>query len=632
MRAARVTTLDGPSSVVVETDVAEPTPAPGHVLVDVHEAGVNFPDVLMIEGPLPDAARAALRAGLGVRRRRAGGPRRQCLPTGRPGGGVPRARRLRGDGGRPRGDGLPAARQGVVRGRRRTADELPHGPVRPRPAGAARAGRGRARARRRRRHRHRGDPGRAGHGRPGHRRRVSADKIETARAAGAHHVVMADGFLAAAKELTEGAGVDVVVDPVGGDRFTDSLRSLAPEGRLLVIGFTAGQIPEVKVNRLLLGNLSVVGVGWGAFWQHRPDYLRAQWEALLPLLEQGLLDPPIGSRHPLDDVAGALTEIDERRARGKVTLTDPVGLGWGVCRPARRHAAHLPPQGPRHRRGLRARARPRAGAGRPRRPGAGDRPADGAARRAAVGSGIPAARRAQRRRLGGRAGPRARHVGRARPARQQRRGRGRRAHRRRDDAGVALDRRHQPARRRARMPHLHPAPQGSRAAGTSSTPPRSPGSCTRRGWRPTTRSRPASSRSARPCRTSWRRTASTSRSCAPSFFRTNLGASFQGADTEMEEAGKRMVSRSRRSAEQVAQIVVRGIDARRDVILTDRDGHLAWRAKRFVRPAYTAVMKRAAARRSGCLTGRVQQRSRAEDRPSTTLSGEVPPGSSRLSR
>ncbi|HET8988607.1 MAG TPA: SDR family NAD(P)-dependent oxidoreductase [Humibacillus sp.] len=85
----------------------------------------------------------------------------------------------------------------------------------------------------------------------------------------------------------------------------------------------------------------------------------------------------------------------------------------------------------------------------------------------------------------------------------------------------------------------------------------------------------------------------------PSFFRTNLGASFQGADTEMEEAGKRMVSGSRRSADEVAQVVIRGIDARRDVILTDREGHVAWRAKRFVRPAYTAVMKRAAAKRLG---------------------------------
>jgi NAD(P)-dependent dehydrogenase (short-subunit alcohol dehydrogenase family) len=82
----------------------------------------------------------------------------------------------------------------------------------------------------------------------------------------------------------------------------------------------------------------------------------------------------------------------------------------------------------------------------------------------------------------------------------------------------------------------------------------------------------------------------------PSFFRTDLGSSFRGADTEMESAGKKMVSGSKRSAEQVADLVVRGIEARRDVILTDRDGQIAWRAKRFVRPAYTAVMKRAARR------------------------------------
>jgi NAD(P)-dependent dehydrogenase (short-subunit alcohol dehydrogenase family) len=82
----------------------------------------------------------------------------------------------------------------------------------------------------------------------------------------------------------------------------------------------------------------------------------------------------------------------------------------------------------------------------------------------------------------------------------------------------------------------------------------------------------------------------------PSFFRTNLDASFRGADTEMEDAGKQLVSGSRRTADAIAAIVVRGIDARRDVILTDRDGHIAWRAKRFARPAYTAVMKGAAKR------------------------------------
>src|SRR6478752_7437980 len=146
-------------------------------------------------------------------------------------------------------------------------------------------------------------------------------KLAVAKAAGASDVVLAEGFKDAVKELTGGRGVDIVVDPVGGDRFTDSLRSLAPGGRLLVIGFTAGQIPEVKVNRLLLGNTSVVGVGWGAFWMHDPTYLRTQWDAILPLLESGALAPPIGTRHPLDDVGAALAEIDERRAHGKVTLT-----------------------------------------------------------------------------------------------------------------------------------------------------------------------------------------------------------------------------------------------------------------------------------------------------------------------
>ena len=97
------------------------------------------------------------------------------------------------------------------------------------------------------------------------------DKADIARSAGATDVVLADGFKDAAKELTNGRGVDMVVDPVGGDRFTDSLRSLAPGGRLLVIGFTGGEIPTVKVNRLLLNNIDVVGVGWGAWAGTHPE-------------------------------------------------------------------------------------------------------------------------------------------------------------------------------------------------------------------------------------------------------------------------------------------------------------------------------------------------------------------------
>jgi NADPH2:quinone reductase len=146
------------------------------------------------------------------------------------------------------------------------------------------------------------------------------EKAAVARAAGADETVMVDGFLQRVKELTNGRGVDIVVDPVGGDRFTDSLRSLAVEGRLLVIGFTAGEIPTVRVNRLLLGNTSVVGVGWGAFWTLDKAYIRSQWDEIVPLLEQGLIDPPLGTDHALADASAALVELDERRATGKVTL------------------------------------------------------------------------------------------------------------------------------------------------------------------------------------------------------------------------------------------------------------------------------------------------------------------------
>ncbi|MGL5816444.1 MAG: NADPH:quinone oxidoreductase family protein [Phycicoccus sp.] len=150
-------------------------------------------------------------------------------------------------------------------------------------------------------------------------------KADAARRAGAHEVVLADGFREEVDRLTDGRGVDVVVDPVGGDRFTDSLRSLAPGGRLLVIGFTGGAIPEVKVNRLLLANLSVLGVGWGAWWTHPTGpgvgYLRYQWDDLAPLLRTGAIDPVIGEVHALDDVAAALAAVEQRRAVGKILVT-----------------------------------------------------------------------------------------------------------------------------------------------------------------------------------------------------------------------------------------------------------------------------------------------------------------------
>jgi NADPH:quinone reductase len=144
------------------------------------------------------------------------------------------------------------------------------------------------------------------------------EKGDVARAAGADEVVLLDGFKDAVAALTGGRGVDVVMDVVGGDVFTDSLRSLGTQGRLLVVGFAAGQgIPEVRVNRLLLNNIDVRGVGWGAYAMVRPGYMREQWEALLPMIESGVVKPPIGATYDFDQMGRALLDMEQRRTLGK---------------------------------------------------------------------------------------------------------------------------------------------------------------------------------------------------------------------------------------------------------------------------------------------------------------------------
>jgi NADPH2:quinone reductase len=141
-----------------------------------------------------------------------------------------------------------------------------------------------------------------------------------ARDAGADEVVRSDGpWKDQAKELS-GGGVDVVLDPVGGDRFTDSLRSLREGGRAVVVGFTGGSIPEVRVNRLLLNNIEVVGAGWGAYAMGKPDRNREIGAGVARLADAGFVRPIVGDRFPFERAADALKAIDERRATGKVVL------------------------------------------------------------------------------------------------------------------------------------------------------------------------------------------------------------------------------------------------------------------------------------------------------------------------
>ena len=150
---------------------------------------------------------------------------------------------------------------------------------------------------------------------------VSTDeKAEVARQAGADHVLKSTGpWKDEAKEL---GGADLVLDPVGGDRFTDSIRSLKEGGRVLVVGFTEGSIPEVKVNRLLLGNTEIIGAGWGAYAMAKPDYVVETGNRVAELMASGAIRPIIGASYPLERASEALNLIDSRGATGKVVLDD----------------------------------------------------------------------------------------------------------------------------------------------------------------------------------------------------------------------------------------------------------------------------------------------------------------------
>lgn len=141
-------------------------------------------------------------------------------------------------------------------------------------------------------------------------------------------VPLADGWLQAVRDHTGGRGVDVVVDPIGGEAFDDAVRAMAPEGRLLVVGFAAGAIPTVKVNRLLLRNVSVVGVGWGEFLRVHPGAQELFGSGLAQLVAAGLRPPP-PIRFALADGRKALQHLADGGVLGKLVLepTNPAPTG-----------------------------------------------------------------------------------------------------------------------------------------------------------------------------------------------------------------------------------------------------------------------------------------------------------------
>lgn len=146
-------------------------------------------------------------------------------------------------------------------------------------------------------------------------------KLAAARELGADECIDADAeWLADVRRLTNNGGVDLVFDPVGGDGFINSVRALRSQGRLLVIGFAGGKIPEVKVNRLLLRNSAVVGVAWGEFIRHDPEMPQRVAKKLEELWTARTINPLVGRTFPFEQAADALREIDGRKAIGKIVL------------------------------------------------------------------------------------------------------------------------------------------------------------------------------------------------------------------------------------------------------------------------------------------------------------------------
>jgi NADPH2:quinone reductase len=152
-----------------------------------------------------------------------------------------------------------------------------------------------------------------------------ADKLELARAHGADATIdyASEDLRGRVKDLTDGAGADVVLDPVGGDAFDAALRATAWEGRVLVVGFAAGRIPQVPANLLLVKNIAATGVFWGAYRKRDPQTLRESFARLFAWWRAGRLKPHVSHRLPLARAAEAMQLLVDRKATGKVVLTVP---------------------------------------------------------------------------------------------------------------------------------------------------------------------------------------------------------------------------------------------------------------------------------------------------------------------
>jgi NADPH2:quinone reductase len=310
-------------------DLPDPEPGPGQVLVDVRAAGINFPDLLMIQGlyqekldppfvPGGEAAGVVSAVGDGVTEFAPGDP--VMLTTASDGTSMSGAFAEKAVAGvhqllaMPRsmsfeqGAGFVIAYGTAYYALKQRAGLQPGETLLV--LGAA-GGVGAAAV----------EIGKA----MGARVVAAAstiEKLEFARQVGADETVdyTKDDLRDRVKELTGGHGADVVFDPVGGTLAEQALRATAWDGKLLVIGFAAGEIPRIPLNLALLKGASIVGVYWGAWVGREPDRSRQNFAELFTMVDSGRLSPRVTDVYPLEDFREALGTIEARRARGKVVL------------------------------------------------------------------------------------------------------------------------------------------------------------------------------------------------------------------------------------------------------------------------------------------------------------------------
>lgn len=325
MQGWQVSELGDPDDVLTWVEMPDPEPGPGQVLVRVHAAACNFPDILVCQGryqekpelpftPGLEIAGEVVAAGEGARAavgdRVIGTP-----PMGR--GGYAELALLDAESTLPWPDGMSAAQAAGMfiayqtgmcalhhRGRLQEGETLlvhaAAGGV-----GSAAVQLGKAAGAR--------VIGTAG----------GADKCALAKELGADEVIdySAEDLVARVKELTGGRGADVIFDPVNGDVFDASRRVVAFEGRILIIGFVAGRFADAPTNHVLVKNYEVVGVHWGFYRQMDPDKIPQWQDALNALWAERRIDPLVGVELPLDQAKEALRRLASRGTTGKVVLT-----------------------------------------------------------------------------------------------------------------------------------------------------------------------------------------------------------------------------------------------------------------------------------------------------------------------